>query len=88
MRFCVVRTQAMWDDTVFIFASDNGPEGGPRPVGSSYPFRGRKRTVWEGGVKSVAFVRAPARLLPVGGGRRFDGLIRMRRQELTVTRSW
>lgn len=55
---------AMWDNTLFIFTSDNGPEGGGGRGGkiaasaSAYPFRGRKRTVWEGGTRSVTFMHS------------------------------
>ena len=50
----------MFEDTVIIFSSDNGPVptatmGG----GSAYPFRGRKLFLWEGGVHLPAFVYAP-----------------------------
>jgi N-acetylgalactosamine-6-sulfatase len=49
------------DDTVVIFSSDNGPEdifilnAGHSGVGSTGPFRGRKRSLYEGGVR-VPFI--------------------------------
>ncbi|GJM19452.1 MAG: N-acetylgalactosamine-6-sulfatase [Phycisphaeraceae bacterium] len=43
------------DNTVVWFFSDNGPEGMPGPEertqGSAGPFRGRKRSLYEGGVR-------------------------------------
>ncbi|WP_460166846.1 sulfatase family protein [Thermostilla marina] len=43
------------DDTMLWFCSDNGPEGNPGPSGRSQgtagPFRGRKRSLYEGGVR-------------------------------------
>ena len=45
----------MFRDTVIIFLSDNG--GAERD--SNWPLRGRKNSVWEGGTRSVAFVRYP-----------------------------
>lgn len=55
-----LKRTSMFDDTVIIFSSDNGPVptatmGG----GSAYPFRGRKLFLWEGGVHLPAFVYAP-----------------------------
>lgn len=52
--------------TLVFFASDNGPEGqaGNAP-GSAGPFRGRKRSLYEGGVRVPAFVVWPERL-PAG----------------------
>ncbi len=53
------------DDTVFIFSSDNGPEDIHIPnashsgVGSPGPFRGRKRSLYEGGVRTPFIMRWP-----------------------------
>ncbi len=41
------------DQTIVVFASDNGPT----PDGSAKPFRGRKHTVYDGGVRSPAVIR-------------------------------
>ncbi len=48
------------DDTMWWFCSDNGPENGT--PGSPGPFRGRKRSLYEGGVRVPAFLHWPARV--------------------------
>ena len=48
------------DNTLIIFASDNGPEPG---AGSAGPFRGAKATLYEGGVREPFIVWAPG-LIP------------------------
>jgi len=61
-----LRAAELWRDTLLVFAGDNGPEGsrpllGPAGLSgaSSHPLRGRKRTVWEGGVRVTAFMHSP-----------------------------
>lgn len=54
------------DNTVVIFSSDNGPEdilihnASHSGVGSPGPFRGRKRSLYEGGVRTPFILRWPA----------------------------
>ncbi len=48
---------AMLENTLIFFCSDNGPED--RTPGSAGPFRERKRSLYEGGVRVPAFVYWP-----------------------------
>ena len=51
-------------NTMLWFCSDNGPEGNPTPKGryqgSAGPFRGRKRSLYEGGVRVPGLLVWPA----------------------------
>jgi arylsulfatase A-like enzyme len=59
------------DNTLVVFSSDNGPEdifitnAGHSGVGSPGPFRGRKRSLYEGGVREPFIVRLPGKV-PAG----------------------
>ena len=59
------------DDTIIVFSSDNGPEdifilnAGHSGVGSPGPFRGRKRSLYEGGVRVPYIIRWPGKV-PAG----------------------
>lgn len=65
-------------NTLVVFTSDNGPEdihvlnAGHSGVGSTGPFRGRKRSLYEGGIRLPFIVRWPGR---VPAGRVDDGSI-------------
>lgn len=56
------------ENTMIWFCSDNGPEGNPGPRGRSQgdagPFRGRKRSLYEGGVRVPGIVSWPAKVRP------------------------
>jgi len=58
------------ENTMLWFCSDNGPEGkdgkSGRYRGSAGPFRGRKRSLFEGGTRVPALLEWPAR---IAGGR-------------------
>ena len=60
-----LRTLGVADDSLLFFCSDNGPEGraGSAP-GSAGPFRGRKRDLYEGGVRVPALVEWPGHVEP------------------------
>ncbi|CAL8131486.1 unnamed protein product [Orchesella dallaii] len=51
----------MLNNTVIIFASDNGgaPEGYNLNYGSNWPLRGVKNTLWEGGTRVAACIWSP-----------------------------
>ncbi|KAI6652562.1 hypothetical protein LOD99_4347 [Oopsacas minuta] len=48
-----------WDNTVLVFASDNGGWPIPDGQGSNYPLRGSKLTYFEGGIRVPAFIHSP-----------------------------
>jgi arylsulfatase A-like enzyme len=56
------------DNTVILFSSDNGPEdihvsnAGHSGVGSAGPFRGRKRSLYEGGIRVPGIIRWPGKV--------------------------
>ncbi len=55
-------------NTIILFASDNGPEDyhipNARNAGMGYTgrYRGRKRSLYEGGIRSPMFIRWPDRI--------------------------
>lgn len=67
----VLDEKGLTDNTLFIFTSDNGPEGGngqnlkgENTRGSTGGLRGRKRSDFEGGIRVPAVVRWPAKVKP------------------------
>jgi arylsulfatase A-like enzyme len=58
------------ESTVVLFSSDNGPEdihvsnAGHSGVGSAGPFRGRKRSLYEGGIRVPGIIRWPGKVPP------------------------
>ncbi len=61
-----LRELELAENTMLWFCSDNGPEGNPEPRGrywgSAGPYRGRKRSLYEGGVRVPGLLVWPARI--------------------------
>jgi arylsulfatase A-like enzyme len=58
-----LRDQGVAENTMLWFASDNGPEGPEQTAnrpGSAGPFKGRKRSLYEGGVRVPGILEWPA----------------------------
>lgn len=67
-----LRELGVAENTLIFFCSDNGPEGdgaGGRTAGSAGPFKGRKRSLFEGGIRVPAAIEWPAVVRP--GGRTY-----------------
>nr|XP_042902748.1 arylsulfatase B isoform X1 [Parasteatoda tepidariorum]XP_042902749.1 arylsulfatase B isoform X2 [Parasteatoda tepidariorum] len=56
-----LRQRNMLDNSIIVFASDNGGQvnGFHGGYSSNYPLRSRKRTLWEGGVRLPALIWSP-----------------------------
>ena len=48
----LLKERNMWDNTLMVVSADNG---GELCAGSNYPLKGSKKTLFEGGVRSLAF---------------------------------
>jgi len=53
----VLKEEGIYENTIFIFTSDNGPA-----VGSALPLRGRKAETWEGGQRVPGIIVWPDRI--------------------------
>jgi arylsulfatase A-like enzyme len=63
----VLEKNGVADNTLIFFCSDNGPEGKApkgRRMGSTDGLRGRKRALYDGGVRVPAFVVWPGKIEP------------------------
>ncbi|KAL1509593.1 hypothetical protein ABEB36_004304 [Hypothenemus hampei] len=56
-----LKQKSMLSNTIIVFISDNGAQtvGDFPNWGSNYPLRGMKDTLFEGGIRSVAFIWSP-----------------------------
>ena len=52
------------DDTIVMYATDNGAEAMSWPDGGTTPFRGEKNTNWEGGYRVPSVIRWPGVIEP------------------------
>ncbi len=59
-----LRASGELDDTLIVFTSDNGPTIGADTPGSAGPYRGRKASLYEGGIRQPLIVRWPGQVRP------------------------
>ncbi|MEM8736195.1 MAG: sulfatase-like hydrolase/transferase [Planctomycetota bacterium] len=59
-----LRELGIAENTVITFCSDNGPEGNDKAPGRAGQFRGRKRSLYEGGVRVPGLIEWPGKIPP------------------------
>ncbi|CAG2103241.1 unnamed protein product, partial [Medioppia subpectinata] len=64
--FSALQKANILNDTIIIFTTDNGGATGGTAgwsiddsIGSNWPLRGAKYTLWEGGIRGIAFIWSP-----------------------------
>lgn len=66
-----LKEQGLFEETLLVFASDHGAtfergnQGASAALDSNHPFRGQKRTLWEGGIRVPGIATWPGRI-PAG----------------------
>ncbi|MFR9602946.1 MAG: sulfatase-like hydrolase/transferase [Rikenellaceae bacterium] len=61
-----LKANDLFDNTLIFFCSDNGPEGNDSAPGVTSGLRGRKRSLYEGGIRVPAFVVWGDKIKPQG----------------------
>eukprot|EP00037_Helgoeca_nana_P013660 m.125968 g.125968 ORF g.125968 m.125968 type:complete len:523 (+) comp22161_c0_seq1:3-1571(+) len=72
-----LKTKGLWENTLFVFTSDNGGPAAASVSGSSasnWPLRGGKHTAWEGGHRVLAWISGGL-VPPAMRGMKLEGLI-------------
>jgi arylsulfatase A-like enzyme len=71
---CTLKSNGMYDNTLFILASDNG--GANPEKGSSYPWKGGKGSMFRGGSSANAFIYGSSNIIPEERrGTKYEGLM-------------
>ena len=53
----VLKEEGKYDNTIFVFTSDNGPQ-----IGSAKPLRGKKAQTWDGGQRVPGIITWPSKI--------------------------
>jgi arylsulfatase A-like enzyme len=54
-----LKATGLYENTIILFLGDNGGASGAAGGASNYPLRGSKGSLWEGGVRTPAFLHSP-----------------------------
>lgn len=58
-----LRDLGIADNTLLAFTSDNGPEGSSKSPGSAADYSGRKRSLYEGGIRVPGLIEWPSKIM-------------------------